>query len=823
MSLFGSDFRLAVRTLRRRPGFSLLAILTLTIGVGANTAVFGLVDAIFLKPLPLVQAPERLVDVSRQAGGDFVDVSYAVFTAMRAERSVIADAAGYTALPVSIGGAGQGDAIVRMVVTATGNYFDVLGVRPALGRFPSPDESFFPAVSATAVISDRLWRDRFDADPAAIGRTIRVNGVSLEIIGVTPPSFRGHAAGLAIDAYLPLGLAIPGLPTRASLEDPRSSVVQIIARLRAGIAPETARAALGATATRLLAALPPSPTGRERGAYSVRVDPFSPVPVVIRGGVAAFLAVLLALSGLLLTMTCVNVAGMILSRATERRTEIAVRYALGATRGRVVRQLLTESTLLFVVAGIGGALFAAWATPLIMRFEPPLPPGFAIDLDLRASWSVLVYASIVATVCGILFSIFPALRATRTELAPMLREHDEAGSASRTRLRGALVGIQMAATVVLLIVAALFARALGALDTLDPGWDPAGVSVASLDFELNGTNEENGRLLYAELTQRVASIPGVRAAAIASKLPFSGQSSLGPVAAEGSADPGQSLDVPAYFNRVSPGYFSAMGIRLLRGRDVAERDGPSTPDVAVINEAMAQRLWLGRDPIGRRFQAGVAPYATTFEVIGIAANAKVKRLNEAPPNAYYVPYTQRYNSAMMLIVRTEPGAPATTVGAVRQAIREVAPTLPVEPLRPLRDVLDVYFLPQRIAAWVGGVLGLVGMLIAAVGAYSVAAIAVAQRRREIGIRLALGARSGDLASLLLRRVMRAPVIGLVVGLVLALGLAQPLRLFLGVVNPIDPAAFGGAALALIGVIALATWTPARKAIRIAPGEVLRSN
>ena len=819
MSIFGSDLQLAIRTLRRRPGFTLLAILTLTIGVGANTAVFGLINAIFLKPLPLVREPERLVDVSRQAGGDFVDVSYDVFNVIRAERGVVADAAGYTTLPVSIG-AEQGDAVVRMVVSATGNYFDVLGVRPALGRFPSADESFYPAVSTTAVISDRLWRERFDADPRVIGRTMRVNGVALEVIGVTPPSFRGHAAGLAIDAYLPLGIAIPGLPTRASLDDPRSSVVQIIARLQPGTTRQSATAALGVTATRFLGTLPPSPTGPERGAYVVRVDGFSPVPVVIRGGVAAFLAVLLGVSGLLLTMTCVNVAGMILSRATERRTEIAVRYALGATRRRIVTQLLTESTLLFVVAGVTGAVFAAWATPLLMQFEPPLPPGFSIDLDLRANWMVAAYASLIATVCGVVFSLVPALRATRTELAPLIREQSDGGGVSRTRLRGALVGMQMAATVVLLIVAGLFARALGSLDTLDPGWNPAGVTVANLDFELNGTREENARVLFAELTQRVALVPGVQAAAIASKLPFSGQSSLGAVAPEGAANTA-ALDVPAYFNRVSAGYFQAMGIRLVRGRDISDRDGPSTPSVAVINEAMAQRLWPGSEAVGRRFTAGIAPNATTFEVIGVAANAKVRRLNEVPPNAYYIPYTQRYNSAMTLIVRTAPGASSTTAAAIRQVVREVDPTLPVEPLRPLRDVLDVYFLPQRIAAWVGGILGFVGMLIAAVGAYGVAAIAVAQRRREIGIRLALGARSADLASLLVRRVMRAPLIGLGVGFLLALGLTQPLRLFLGVVNPLDPVAFGTATLLLVAVIALATLTPARRAVRMAPVEVLR--
>ena len=821
MTQLSSDLRLAARTLLRRPAFTLLAVLTLTIGVGANTAVFALINAIFLRPLPLLQQPVRLVEVSRWAGNDFVDVSYDVFQAMRAERRVLVDAAAYTPLPVSVAAQAGTSAVVRMAVSTTGNYFDVLGVRPALGRFFSPAESFYPTIAPAAVISDRLWREQFGGTPDVLGRTLRVNGMALEIIGVTPPAFRGHATGLAVDTYLPVGITVPGLPSASSLSDPWSGVLQVIGRLRPGVSPAAAASALGAAATQFLATAPGRPQGRAPGAHVVRVDAFSPVPAVIRDGVAAFLAVLLGVSGLLLTMTCVNVAGMILSRATERRTEIAIRYALGATRRRIVAQLLTESALLFLLAGVAGALLAAWATPLLLRFEPPLPPGYSIDLDLTANWAVLGYAALVATACGIVFSIAPALRATRTDLSPMLREQGSGGGIERTRLRGALVGVQMAATVVLLIVAGLFTRALGALDALDPGWNANGVYVTSLDLELNGTRRQAGEVFYDELTRRTAAIPGVRVAAISSKLPFSGQSSFGAVVAEGRPDSDAQLDVPAYFNRVSARYFHAMGIRLLRGRDIAETDGASAPNVAVINEAMASRLWPGGDPIGRRFRTGLAPNARTFEVVGVVANSKIKRLTEDPPNAYYLPFAQSYNSAMHLLVRLDEGAPSSTVDAVRKVIADLSPSLPAEPLRPLRAALDVYFLPQRIAAWVGGVLGAIGMLIAAVGAYGVAAIAVAQRRREIGIRLALGARSRDLASLLVRRVMRAPMIGLFAGVVVALALTLPLERFLGVVSPLDPATFGGASLALVAVIAVATWAPARRASRMDPVEVLR--
>jgi predicted permease len=814
-----SDLRLAVRTLWRRPGFTALAVITLTIGVGANTAVFGLISAIMLRPLPLIRQPETLIEISRRAGNDYVDVSYGVFQAMRAERQLLADAAAYTLTPASLAIGGDAPA-VRMVMSVTGNYFDVLGVRQGRGRSFGAGESFYPNVSAVVVISDRLWRDRFGASPAVLGRTLMVNGVPLTIIGVTPTAFRGHAAGFAIDAYVPLGVSIPGLPSRASLDDARIGMLQIVARSRPGVAPEALAAVLGDIATRTLASAPGGVTGAGPETHAVRVDAFSPVPVVIRGGVSAFLAVLLAISALLLTMTCVNVAGMILSRATERQTEIAVRYSLGATRSRIVRQILLESAVLFLVAGIAGAILAAWATPLLSTFEPPLPPGYSLDLDLHAGWHGLAYASLVATVCGIVFSLAPALRATRTDLSPLLREHGGRAGRSGTRLRGTLVGVQMAATVVLLIAAGLFGRALAALDSLDPGWNANDVHVTSLDLELNGTSEANGRTLFAQLTERVGAIPGVRAAAIASKLPFSGQSSFGAVRAEGSVVT-QRPDAPAYFIRVSRGYFAAMGIRLLRGREVLDTDGPSTPNVAVINTAMAERLWPGAEALGRRFVTGLPPNEMTFEVVGVAANSKVKRLNEVPPNVYYVPCRQRYNSAMTLIVRLDPAAARGTVDAVRAGLRELAPSLPVEPLRPLRAALDVYFLPQRIAAWVGGVLGSLGLLIAAVGAYGVAAIAVAQRRRELGIRLALGARPLDLLSMLVRRVMRAPVIGLVAGVTMALALTQPLGRFLGVVKPIDLLTFAGASIGLAAVIALATWLPARRAAGMDPVEVLR--
>ena len=424
MSHVGSDLRLAVRTLLRRPAFTLLAVLTLTIGVGANTAVFVLINATFLRPLPLLREPERLVEINRRVGNDFVDVSYRVFQAMRAERGVLVDAAAYTPLPVSVAAETRSAAVVRMAVSTTGNYFDVLGVRPALGRFFALNESFHPTVSATAVISDRLWRDQFGADPHVLGRVLRVNGVPLEIIGVTPAAFRGHATGLVVDAYLPVGLTIPGLPTAASLNEPRSDVLQVIARLAPDVSTTVAASALGAAVTRDLATAPRPAPARRSDAYAIRVDAFSPVPVVIRDGVAAFLGVLLGISGLLaqtyfyidnlfVRAICgdkplghYNVAVRVLSASIMLAQYASLAALPWFTRchqeGSLGPAVARLTAPLFALSGLMCGLIWPWAEPLLELFKP----GFGAAADalrwlLLATLAIYVGALLLTGVVAI--------------------------------------------------------------------------------------------------------------------------------------------------------------------------------------------------------------------------------------------------------------------------------------------------------------------------------------------------------------------------------------------------------------------------------------
>ena len=807
-----ADVRLAIRVLARRPAFTIVAVLTLASGVGANTVIFALINGVVLKPLPHIVAPGRLVEVSRVVRDDFADVSYPVFDAMRGRHDVLEDGAGYAPLPLSI--ATGDEPAVGMGMTITPSYFATLGVRPAMGRFFATESTSDPANGSIAVISDRVWRERLRGDPAVLGRVIRVNGHPLEIVGVTPPGFRGHAAGLTIDVYVALGAPVPGLPTRSSLESTDAGVLQVVGRLRPNVSARQAHAALTATARRTLEAIAPM---ADTSAYRLRVDAFSPVPVVIRGAVTAFLAVLLALSVLLVALTCINVAGMLLSRAADRRTEIAVRRAVGASRGRIVRQLMTESVVLFVVAGVVGVVVASIATPLLLALTPPLPAGFTVDLSLDLDWRVFANAAVVALVTALIFSAGPALRATEMDLAPALRESDAGGGRGRTRFRGVLVGAQTAASALLLVVAGLFARAVTSMHAIDPGWDARGVYVTPTDLELAGFDESRGRAFFDALLSRVAAIPGVQSVALASKLPFSGQSSLGAVNVEGLPAPPGRPGFAANFNRVSPGYFRTMGIALLRGRDIATADGPRNGRVAVINQAMAERLWPGGDPVGRRFWIGTVGNGTPMEVIGVVKNSKYRRLTEEPPNFYFVPARQYYNAQMVLHVRAAPSA----LAAVRRVFTELAPALPVESPRPLREALEVYFLPQRLGAWLAGIMGVAALCLGALGAYGVAAISVAQRRRELGIRAALGAGPADVIRLILRHGLRAPAIGLGIGLALALLFTRLLRAFLGPTSPGDPLTFVAVLATLIGVTAAAIWLPARRAARIDPALVLR--
>ena len=810
-----ADIRFALRALIRRPGLAFASIASLGVGLAATTAVFSVVNAALFKPIPGVTRPERLVEVARSVGGEQTDVTWQVYARLRQQTNVLDDLAALQLAQVAILGDGEPVALGALAVTA--NYFDLLGVRTALGRTFAADEASYPRVVPVAVITHDAWQRELGGDSAVIGRVVRVNGVAVEIIGVTVDGFTGHHTALLQDVFLPLGLAMPGLTERSAFEEPNGSSLEMLGRLRGAISPEAAALALSSVADQV---------DREtvgpgnRPAYIIAVDRWGPLPSSVRRGVAAFLGVLFGLVGLALVMSCVNVTTIVVARALDRQRELAVRRAIGATRGRLVRQIVTEVSVLFAVAGAVGVLLSAWATRLL-SFAPPVPVPGRFGADFSPDARVFAFSLAATFGAALTFSLLPALNASRFDIVPALREGGSSDSRSRSRLRASLVGAQMAFTAVLLVATTVFGRALESVRAAQPAWNLDGVFVTPVDMELNGTSDDGGRALRREMRERIAAIPGVEAVAFAAKLPMGGRSSFGFTYPAGS-DPSTHAGLDASINRVTPGYFRSMQLTL-RGRDLADSDAESSPRVAIVNETMAQRLFPGVDPIGRRFFIGSGESRVEFDVIGVAADARITLPGRPSEPQYYLTQSQFYNSSSVLHVRAVPGAERSIAAPVREAIRAVAPTLPVAAPRPITEALEVFLLPQRIATWVAAAMGLFGLLLAAVGVYGVTAYAVSRRGREIAIRIALGAAPGNVAQLVLLQGARAPLVGTVIGLAVGAALTVVVGR-LGIVPGVrvaDPVVVLTAPLVLGSVALASMWAPVRRAIRRPAMSALR--
>jgi len=655
---------------------------------------------------------------------------------------------------------------------------------------------------------------RFDSADEALGSIIRVNSHPTEIIGIAPVGFGSHAVGLKADIWVPLGMPAPGLRGADQLSHPESGIVAALARLAPGSTPDRARVELESLATVYLEDYLGSSMERP---YRARVDSWAPVPAIIRVGVRAFLAVLMVLVGLMLAMACLNVSGMLLSRIDERSPELAVRQVLGAEKWRLVRQLLTESMLLYLAGAAGGVLLAIWATRLLQAFEPPVPiPGFDIDLAIGVDWRVLVFAIVAAVVSGILFSLAPALRGADRALTPSLRGGGR-GAAGRSRLRSTLVAAQMGTTVLLLVGAGLFVRALGSLQSIETGWETEGVTAMDFDLELSGYVRADGSEFYGALRERLAALPGIASVGFASKLPLAGRSNFGDIRVPGVDPPPGRVGFPAFNNTVSPGYFETLGLQLLDGRDFESEDESLGQPVVVINLAMAERLWPGETPIGRLFLIG----DTEYTIVGVVENAKYNRLVEDTYNFYYLSSDQRYTPQMVLYARGDlTGAPL--IRAIRGAATQIDPNQPLLPARDLDEALEVFFLPQRLAAWVAGLMGFVALLLGAVGVYGITAFTVSRRTREIGIRLALGASRRTVMGGMLRSGLVAPTVGMIAGAAVAVGVTRFLGSFLADVSPLDPWTFGLVIGGLAAIAVGAVFVPTSRASAVDPALTLRA-
>jgi predicted permease len=805
------DVRYAIRAFGRRPLVAAGAIASLAVGIAGTTVVFSVVNGVLLKDVPGVTRPERLVEIARDIGGTTADVTFPMYRQLGEQTAILDDLAALVLESVSIGGGGaDAEPSVRGALAVTDNYFSILGVTAERGRVFAPGQASYPVIAPVVVISHDMWQREFGGRDDVVGLAARVNGTPVEIIGVLPRGFAGHHTGLLTDVFLPLGLDAPGLPDAATFAQGNQSSVELLGRLREGITPVQATRALGTAADAF---------GREVGEsseqfpYAVAVAEWGPLPYTVRTAVGAFLAVLLLLAGLGLAMACMNVSTILLAQASERQRELAVRRAVGAGQSRLVRQIVTEVGVLFVVAGAIGTAAALWATGLFTAFELPVPVPGRLGADFGADARVLAFSFALTLVAALTFSLLPAFQSSRFNVVRALREMGTAGTRGRSRLRSSLVGAQVAVTTVLLAATMLFGRALANMRTLEHGWNGDGVVVAPIDLELNGTPAEQGRLTQRRMLERVSAIPGVEVAAFATKLPMAGRSSFGLVRVPGVEAPNGLPGFDAALNRVSPGYFSAMGIPLVSGRDIESTDDERSSLVAVINQSMARRIWPGVDPVGRSFLIDQPDNALEFRIVGVAADAHGTVPGRPAENFYYVPAEQWYNSSVVLHVRSRPDLEAGVTGAVRQALRDTDPSLPLPVVRPLNEVLDVYFMPQRLAAWASGAMGAFGLLLALVGIYGTTAFLVSRRAREMAIRMALGATDADVVRMIVVRGGRAPALGLAIGMLLGTALALVASNVVAGARVVDPVAMAAVPVVLALTTALAMLTPLRRLLR----------
>jgi len=815
MQKLWQDLRFAVRMMWKNPGVTLVVMLSLAIGIGANTMIFSLINAILLRPLPGIVEQNRLADIhgTDASGKTYRGLSYPDYEYYRDENKVFDGLLAMSYMSLSLNTGGTPERAFGLIVS--GNYFDVLGTRPAQGRFFLPDEDKTPGTHPVAVVSYGLWQRRFGLDPGLVGKSITLNGHPFTVIGVAPKGFGGMWVGLMPDVWVPMAMHAQVRPGEDQMKRD-SAWLKMRGRLKDGVALEQAQAEMNMLARQLEQAYPE--TNRGKG---VQLETTETLPNKERKQVVIFMSMLMVVVGLVLLIACANVASIFLARAAARNKEIAIRTALGASRSRLIRQLLTESVMLFLLGGIAGVLVGVWTINLLLAFKPP--GGLQISLDVGLDWTVLIFTLLVSLLTGIIFGLAPALRASRADIISPLKAETAGGISRRSRGREVFVIAQFAISLILLIGGGLFLRSLQNARAIDPGFKPDGVYTTFFDLSLLGYDETHAREFYRQIVERTEAMPGVRGVSLARLVPLSGDGSTINVKVAGHEPPAGQDAFSIDANAVDTRYFQMLGVPLVRGRNFSEADRPDGPQVAIINETMARRFYGTVDAVGKTFTIDSPDKAqdTMVEVIGVAKDGKYVTIGEAPRPYIYLSFQQSYAPVATLHVSVATADAPSVIASIRHEVQTLDANLPILEVMPMIERVGFSLAPLRLAATVVGALGLLGLLLAAVGIFGTVSYSVAQRTREIGIRMALGARHRDVLWLVIRQGMWLAFIGIAAGLLLAFLITRALIGLLYGVSATDPVVFAGIALLLASVAFVACFIPARRATRVDPMIALR--
>ena len=818
LETFLQDIRFGARILRKNPSFTAIAILTLALGVGANSAIFSVINSILLRPLP-VKDPGQIAllyfqhGAARPAGG----ISYAEFDHMKQQtESPFSDLVGW-----QIGSAGlrSGNKNYALFINyVSGNFFDVLGVQPAYGRLLLPSEGKTPGADPVIVLSYGLWSGPLASDPQIVGSKVTLNGQPFTVAGVAPKGFHGLTPFLDVQAYVPFAMNVTTGGPPDLLTNLKDDNLHPVGRMKPGVNINQARAAFAIEANRLAAQFPDVDKNLSIQIYpelQTRPDPDTAKQLLLVS------QLFLALAALVLILACVNVANLLLVRATTRSREMAVRTALGGTRTRLIRLLLTESVLLAIAGGAAGVLLGKWGSSAIGSID--LHTTIPLAIDFSFDWRVFTYSFLAALFTGVLVGIVPAVRASRANLMDTLRESGRSVASGRHRLRNTLVTVQVAGSLMLLVIAMLFTRSMAKAQQVDLGFQPAGLVNMAMDPTGIGYSHEQSGDFFDQLLLRVRALPGVQSASVTFAVPMGYYGSITTLEIDGY-QPGPNEGAPSLGdNIVTPGYFQNMRIPIERGRDFSLADKKDSQAVAIVNQAMAQKYWPNQDAIGRHFKMHDDKLQRSIEVVGIARNSRVDDLSGPIAPFLYVPFSQHDAIPLRTLQVRAAGSVDSIVAAVQKTVSDIAPALPIFNVQTMSDGLNTVngLLTYQLGAAIATIMGLLGLALAIVGVYGVVSYATNQRTHEIGIRLALGAQRNQVLKLMLKQGMYIVSIGIGVGLVFALAAGKVVGQFLVGVGGTDPITFISVSLILAAVSIFACWIPARRAMRVDPAVALR--